>query len=415
MKFPFKVLENLSNEQAEQWKKYYIKTETHDPKIEEGIWRRTQSFKNKEESGWKNPSDCRRRMLHYQHRFDVDFTKKKYDLLLKESYLFINYCLPFSELQNYEKILLEKIHGKWKEIKNTREKNFYCGNFSFGDLRLDINIYEKHPEDVLAKRKLPKNYSSIDITIYSNNFVFDKEFCKKPWDILGTGFRKKDKRQRTALGGSLKKIVEMLPAQVELGCGPSIEAGIPPLDYLHDIYCVSDRRSKKAMLAISQDKFLSQIIENPEAAFGKMIEMFKSCFVSEMTNFYNILKKLSDEGFIVGDIITNNFDGLARRAGLNELYVRRFENNHIIPDIKFHPLAKSLMVVGSHADRRGIHGAAREKGLFVVHIDPEGYQSSEGFIPYPVEDVLSGDALFPETATTAFEKIYNYMNSNKSV
>lgn len=113
-----------------------------------------------------------------------------------------------------------------------------------------------------------------------------------------------------------------------------------------------------------------------------------------------------DRGLIVGPIITNNFDGLVSRVGLKELFVRRYEETHIIPKIKFHPQAKSLFVVGSHADRRRIQHAARNKGLKIVYVDPEGYLSSGKFIEYPLESPQDCDFLFRVTANEFAKRIY---------
>lgn len=73
---------------------------------------------------------------------------------------------------------------------------------------------------------------------------------------------------------------------------------------------------------------------------------------------------------------------------LKEKYVRRFEEFQIVPEIEFHPDARSLLVVGAHADRRRVEKQAREKGLQVIYVDPEGYLNPSGAtIPYPLESV----------------------------
>jgi hypothetical protein len=121
--------------------------------------------------------------------------------------------------------------------------------------------------------------------------------------------------------------------------------------------------------------------------------------------FHHTLRSLHDRGWVVGDIVTNNFDGLCSRVGLEERVVRRFEEGHIIPSVRFHPDARSLTVVGGHADRRRIQAAARQKGLEVICVDPEGFESDDGFCEYPLESPQDRDLLYRESATRAFQAI----------
>lgn len=66
---------------------------------EEGIWRRTQSNENKEESDWRDINDGRRRMLHYKHVYDlIEINQEKF-LVIKESYIWVHYLLPEEELR----------------------------------------------------------------------------------------------------------------------------------------------------------------------------------------------------------------------------------------------------------------------------------------------------------------------------
>ena len=407
MKFPFVVLENLSEEQMKKWKNFYAETETHNPRTEEGIWRRTQEKQNKDESGWKNPNDCRRRMLHYFHCFDIQENKHhKFDLVLKESYLWINLSLLSSEIDELESCMLESAQNGWKIdfVDNINCKKHL--QFVNEDLRIDVKIYKQHPADLAEGRLFPKEYNSMDITVYSEWIALDDDFKNKPWYILKTGFRQKLKKQKPITGNIIEKIIDLFPAQIELGCGPSIEAGVPPLKYLHEVYCVTDQIKKKAIFRYPDDHLIFDIIENPKEAYRIMTNMQKKCFLAEPTKFHEIIKELHKKGMIVGPVITNNFDGLIRKAGLEEYYVRKYESENIIPKINFHDNAKSLIVVGSHADRRKIHQAARKKGLVVVYIDPEGYYEKGKFEAYPLEAPQICDLVYNEFATKAFEEIY---------
>lgn len=107
--------------------------------------------------------------------------------------------------------------------------------------------------------------------------------------------------------------------------------------------------------------------------------------------------------------LSNNFDGLVHCVGLTELFVRRYDESHVMPNITFHQKAKSLIVVGSHADRRRIQHAAREAGLQVVYVDPEGYRESDGFTDYPLESPQDNDFLFRCSASEFIERIRNIL------
>jgi hypothetical protein len=149
--------------------------------------------------------------------------------------------------------------------------------------------------------------------------------------------------------------------------------------------------------------------------YKRLADLYCKCFDAKPTSFLLGLKKLHDEGLIVGDIITNNYDGLAARVGLKEKYVRRFDDNHIFPRINFHPKARSLLVVGCHADRRHIQAAARTKGLKVIYIDPEGFYEDDGFTEYPIEGPQSCDMLYRRTAAEAMSDIISQLSASVSI
>jgi hypothetical protein len=111
-------------------------------------------------------------------------------------------------------------------------------------------------------------------------------------------------------------------------------------------------------------------------------------------------------------VITNNFDFLCADVGLEEISLRRYESDAYFPmpsaprALAFDPRARSLLVVGVHADRRLAQRRAREEGLRIVYIDPERYLSPEGYqIPYPVEAPQTGDRLVKMGAAEALERL----------
>ncbi|MCP1161336.1 hypothetical protein [Bacillus infantis] len=404
MLLPFSVIENLSPYQIDAWKKFYEKPNNQvDRKVEEGLWRRTQCFENKVESGWGNSNDCRRRMLQYKHTYDLlrDNNENPY-IALVDTYTWIHYCLPNVEASRYLTKIFSLLKEKnWELIEEKNNKKVY----KKGELCYRVELLEYHEEDKKEGRIFPLDYQMFEVTIFSSSHKFDPSFIHKPWEVLKTGVRKKEVREEGILDTNLEEIPSFFPAQVELGCGASIEANIPPLNFLHTVYNVTDKNTNKFILDHSKDTLPFVLITDTVKKFEEMTYMFKQCFNAVPTQFYSLLRDLYDNGYIVGDIITNNFDGLIEKVGLPEKYVRRYDEANIIPKIDFHQKAKSLLVIGSHADRRKIQSAARLKGLKVIYLDPEGYSTPEGFIDYPLESLKKEDLYLKEGATESLIKI----------
>lgn len=78
--------------------------------------------------------------------------------------------------------------------------------------------------------------------------------------------------------------------------------------------------------------------------------MLRACFLAEPTPAMWALRELMDAGHLVGPVITNNFDVLAARAGLDECFMRRYDQ--AVPEVEWVDGGKALLVVGLHADRR---------------------------------------------------------------
>lgn len=366
---------------------------------EEGLWRRTQEKCNKNETGWCSEEDKRRRMLHYEHQFEFAGGS----LVLSNLYLWWHVCLPKRELDAYEYNIYTALGiGGWQKAAGSNGEQ----EFRNGDLRICIR---KIPpgrcfHDVIAQRTFPDDYMILEITILSGA-PRDTGVTRKPWGILATGIRQKDTRGAPSVD-QWDAIKDLLPAQFELGCGPSVDAGIPPLHFLHDVYCVTDKETRKPIMDPDKDTLIQQFAVDPERMIVLFSEMYRRCLLAQPTRFHRLLRNLHDRGLLVGPVITNNFDRLVERVGLEELYVRRYEDIHVIPRVDFHPEARSLIVVGSHADRRRIQRAAREKGLAVVYIDPEGWHAEDGkFTPYPMESPQTGDHVFHCSSLEAVDRI----------
>jgi hypothetical protein len=172
--------------------------------------------------------------------------------------------------------------------------------------------------------------------------------------------------------------VKFAPYQIELGGGASIELGIPPLNHLHNVYQVTDTLTSQFAFG-DNDHLIVDLLRDFESFYKNKASLaYKSSLLAEPNKFYKLLQELYQNKMAVGDVITNNFDGLVSLIGLKERYVRKYEDSDIIPHIDFDKDAKSLIVIGSHADRRLVQEAARRQGLQIVYIDPERYTDSNG-------------------------------------
>lgn len=131
--------------------------------------------------------------------------------------------------------------------------------------------------------------------------------------------------------------------------------------------------------------------------------MFAACFVAEPTPAHRALKALHDAGHLVGPVITHNFDTLSARAGLPEVFVRRYDQK--IPPVPLLEEAKALLVIGLHADRRAVQARARAKGMRIVFVDPEGLMEDGEFKEYPVEGAREGDIVVRAAAIPALTRL----------
>ncbi|MFD6327718.1 hypothetical protein ACFWOL_34005 [Streptomyces sp. NPDC058442] len=107
-----------------------------------------------------------------------------------------------------------------------------------------------------------------------------------------------------------------------------------------------------------------------------MTSMFRSLVLAEPTSAHRALKALHDAGHMTGPVATHNFDRLFAKAGLEEAFMRRYDQR--TPHMPFPDEAKALLVIGLHADRRAVQARARKLGLKVFHLDTEG-ASRTGF------------------------------------
>ncbi|MFD4911561.1 hypothetical protein [Kitasatospora purpeofusca] len=95
----------------------------------------------------------------------------------------------------------------------------------------------------------------------------------------------------------------------------------------------------------------------------------------------------------------SNFDTLSARAGLEECFVRRYDQK--VPPVPLLKESRALLVVGLHADRRAVQKRARAAGKQIVFLDPEGLEENGAFKEYLVEGAREGDVIVRRCATEA--------------
>jgi hypothetical protein len=99
MEFPIPILRSLSTQYRLRWSQFYVGALDRKRTQEEGIWRRTQTKDNAEESNWTSPTDQRRRVVHYLHDFNLAKRGEQFDLEMIRSYVFYSLSLPREPMQ----------------------------------------------------------------------------------------------------------------------------------------------------------------------------------------------------------------------------------------------------------------------------------------------------------------------------
>ena len=370
----------------------------------EGIWRRTQEEATREKSGWTGPHDARRRMIHFLDEYDMVENKSgNVDFAIVSAYLWMAVTLPSGECDVYEQRIYDALSAnEWKKVTNTE--------YTRDELTLTITRYAQHPEDMKVGRKLPDNYRTVEYCLTTKGMSLEERVIDSPWNMLNSGIRKQGNRtDNPTILDDVSVMKDLFPVQVELAGGASIDLGIPPLNHLHTTYNVTNPQDKT--FVFGEDNFLTDLIANPTAFYEKAGIAYKTCIMAEPNEFYRLLKTLYKKGFAVGDVITNNFDGLPSLVGLKEKYIRRYNEPKHYPQIDFDSKARSLLVIGNHADRRRVQMQARERGMKVIYVDPEMYFDYFGnTVSYPLENIQEEDILFHKTAVefaTELEKCIN--------
>jgi hypothetical protein len=408
MNSPYIVLNNLSPEQIERW---HVQFARDGRDTAEGMWRRSHDDYTAKKFG-SDPNDKRRRLVHFIDKYDIVDAIGGKALGIIHSYVYICSTLPRQDVANYwlRHQELAKRHG-WK----TDRWNDEAFRIINGDYEITGKIYDVHPNDQESGTTFPEDYRTVEVIFRTINETIPKDKRETPWGVWNSKYRHPIERQEPEIVTDLSEIKKYFPLHIELGCGPSLEAGIPPLSRLHHIYSASDY-STRVFLFGEGDTLLERIITNISDFYNDASESYRKCLLAPITPFYEMLGVLRDKGLAVEPLINNNFDGLAKLVGYEELYIRRYETTNWIPDIRFNPKAKGLLVVGSHADRRLVRVHARQAGLKVIYVDPEGYIDRGGnFTPYPLEALDASDILIRMTANDFGSKFLELLKSRRSL
>jgi len=369
MRLPIKLQENLTERERAN---FDIRFRGYE--VRETVWRRHQSELNQDLSGWSGQNSLKRRVIHHRDRYGLIDNC----FCVVEPYLFFHIRNCGDETEKYRQLVSDSMkEGGWKSNGHSHV---------LGDLNCDTRSFE-----------FGNGYHCFELMIYHN--PPSAETLNRPWYLIEkVGIRKITPRGNPTYLPISELTSEIFPAHVELGCGPSLAAGIPPLNYLHQHYGVQHH---KQFLFEAETDVIGSFLSDFEGTLRKTSKIHHACLIAEPTPFYHGLKQLHDSGHIVGEIITSNFDRLPASVGLPEHYRRRFDGTAIYPEIEFREDTKTLLVIGCHADRRNVISQARTQGKQIIFIDPEGYLDTGA--SYPLESPQTGDIVINSTAEEAME------------
>lgn len=405
MDLPYVLFDVTSRDAANKWQRQFV---TNGRQRHEGIWRRTQEPTTAQNSGYRSPDDARWKLVHFYDEYDLIDDHGKPALAIIKPYLWWNTALPSHEMTIYrDRTLQAMTNGGWHVIEKSDQSILATRH----DMTAIMHYMSHHEAESLSQRSVPPSYQILDCEIFGPVMHLTNEERLRPWKILQSGIRKPLQRGNPTVATDSGLLQKFLPFQLELGCGPSIEAGIPPLAHLHKTYAISDPKTHHFLLG-GEDDLPMRFFSDIEAFYDDASLLYATAMKAEpSTIFYRSLKRLFESGHILNPVFTNNYDGLVSDIGMSEHYMRRFEDVHNLPEITFHANAKALVVVGSHADRRKLQEKARNAGLQVIYVDPERYFDDQigRYYDYPLEAPQDNDIIYRMTAEQFAETILTHL------
>ena len=385
-------IKEINKEQANILKDYFIADNLSFDF--EGCWLRNQRVENAKKSGYVDEKTQRRRYIHFYDSYVCDEENGKYFLSLSKYYLYVTSTYPVEEIDEYCNRILQALEmGKFKEI----EPNIYEKE---NGTQVQIFRYKNHPRNT---EQFPDNYESLDVVVCSAGYDYSA-IQDRMWKLSKKMYRMPDKRGNPTYTTDVKDILKYLPAQIEMGCGPSINANIPSLHEMHETYKVQNHVTGKFYFA-EQDDFLFNLISRENEIRKKFAKVPMACISAELTEGYKTFGEMYKKGYFKGIVYNNNFDRLVRRMDIPETILRVYDIDKYIPECHFEPDVKSLVCIGCHADRRQVQRQARQKGLKVIFIDPEGFYNKDGLEPYLIEGPRNEDIILKITFEDAMQKL----------
>ena len=403
MKFPF-VACDLTKKEADIFKNHFAE---HDGRLYfEGVWFRNQRIENKNKSGYKDETTKDRRYVHFYDAYEVKKEENKNHLTIADTYVYVSSTYKKAEIKKYKNKIL-------KALKQASFKKIDKGIYQKDNVVVEMVDYKIHPKNEESKATFPKNYASLDV-IYRTKGYNRKDVTERVWHLSTKMFRQLDEREEPTYINSIEEIKDFLPAQIEMGCGPSIEVGIPPLYEMHESYKVQSHEEDGKFYFREGDDLMVNLITKPEEMYKRFSYVPKVIIKATPTEVYDTFAKLYNKGIFRGTVLNNNFDRLVKRYEIPEFILRIYDKDRYLPKIQFDKEAKSLIVIGAHADRRQVQKQARAAGKKVIFIDPEGFYNEGGFEPYPIEGPKSGDFIYKTTFEKAMQELADiYLNKKE--
>jgi len=392
LKFPFYVCE-LTKEEKEIFLNHFVEKDNRF--YFEGIWFRNQRKENEKASGYIDETTQKRRYIQFYDAYEVETKNEKDYLVVKDSFIYVSNTFKKEEIEKYKQKVLNALQ-KASFLKLSEN------HYKKESLEVELMEYNVHPKNKEGNVVFPKNYCSLDITVHTTNYLC-KEENDRMWTLSTKMFRQLDKRENPTYIKSVKELKDFLPAQIEMGCGPSIAVGIPPLYEMHETYKVQNHDTGKFYFG-EEDDLLVRIIENPQKMYERFSYVPKVIIKSKPTKAYETFAKLYHNGIFCGTVLNNNFDRLVKRFDIPEKILRIYDKDTYLPKVEFSSDAKSLICIGTHADRRQVQRQARAAGKQVIFIDPEGFYNQNGFEPYPIEGPRDGDIILKTTFEEAMSE-----------
>ena len=391
--FPLKI-EKMTPEKINEFDKYFANENKEF--FFEGMWFRNQRKENVNQSDYVDEKTKRRRYLHFYNSYIND---NGY-FSLKNVYIYVSNTLPKEENEKYLNRIMVPLKKNFKEVEHNV--------FELDDLCVYINEYDVHPKNILSQEVFPQNYNSVDVLVTTKGYNY-KPVYERMWEHSTKMFRIPGTRQNPTYIKSLDEIKDFLPAQIEMGCGPSISAGIDPLYVMHETYKVQNHHTKKFYFG-DEDTFLEEFFKNPQEKLMFFSQTPLKCLKANPTEGYKAFKDLYNKGLFVGTVLNNNFDRIVSRLDIPEIILRTYQKDLYIQNINFDPRAKSLITFGCHADRREVEKQARAHGLKVIFIDPERFIKDGKEEKYLVEAPQDGDFVYNKTFEEVMQEFNNLLN-----